>query len=88
MTGFLVYLVIINMIAYYFMRSDKRRAKQSIYRFPERVFFIIALLGGSIGVLVGMYHCNHKRRKLNFVLGIPFILFVQVVLGLLYIMNR
>ena len=39
-----------------------------------------AALGGSIGVLAGMYLVRHKTRHLKFAIGVPFILIVQLVL--------
>jgi len=88
MTEFVIYLVLINLLSYYFMKSDKKRSRQSRYRFSEKVFFALALIGGGIGVLVGMYRHRHKTQKLHFVLGIPVILFIQVVILLYILMNR
>lgn len=88
MPGLTLYLIIINIFAIYIMRSDKNKSRQSIYRIPERVFFIVAALGGSIGVLFGMYHYRHKTRKLNFKLGIPAILIVQIFIVLIYFVYR
>jgi uncharacterized membrane protein YsdA (DUF1294 family) len=87
MTEFVIYLILVNIISYYFMKSDKKRSRQSRYRFSERVFFIVALIGGSVGVLVGMYRHRHKTHKIYFVIGIPLILFLQVFFFLLYIMK-
>ena len=39
----------------------------------------IAILGGSIGSLLGMYLFRHKTRHLKFILGIPLILILQIV---------
>lgn len=50
-------------------------------RVPERTLFLIAALGGSVGVLLGMYALRHKTRHKSFVFGIPAILIAQGILG-------
>lgn len=88
MGGFVLYLVIINLFAIYIMRTDKNKARQSIYRIPERVFFVIAVLGGSVGLLFGMYRYRHKTRKLGFKIGIPLIAIAEGLLFIMYLMNK
>lgn len=61
------------------MLADKHKAKKSLQRTPERTLFLVAVLGGSIGSLLGMYLFRHKTRKPKFALGIPLILAVQTV---------
>ena len=41
-----------------------------------------AALGGSIGVLAGMYTVRHKTKHLKFTMGVPLILTAQVMLAL------
>lgn len=79
----LIYLILVNAFAALLMLADKVRAKKKLWRVPEAVLFITALLGGSLGIWAGMYLCRHKTRHRKFVLGIPLILIVQVVLFLL-----
>ena len=62
------------------MGIDKRRAVKGIFRIPEANLFIIALIGGSIGSIFGMYTFKHKTRKWYFVYGMPFILILQIAL--------
>ena len=45
---------------------------------------ILALIGGSIGALIGMTVFHHKTRKWYFRLGIPLILGIQVSLILCF----
>ena len=45
---------------------------------------ILALIGGSIGALIGMTVFHHKTRKWYFKLGIPLILGIQVSLILCF----
>ena len=65
------------------MGIDKRRARKRAFRIPEATLFLIALIGGSIGSIIGMYTFRHKTRHWYFVYGMPFILFVQIALVVL-----
>ena len=47
-------------------------------RTPEAKLFYIALLGGSIAMLITMLLCRHKTRKLKFMLGLPAIILLQI----------
>jgi len=69
--------VLINLAGLCLMGIDKRRARLGKWRIPERTLFLIALLGGSIGSLIGMYLFRHKTRHLKFVIGMPLILICQ-----------
>ncbi|MBR3607682.1 MAG: DUF1294 domain-containing protein [Lachnospiraceae bacterium] len=76
----LLYVIIINFMGFLFMFIDKRRSQKRAYRIPESTLFALALLGGSIGCLFGMYICRHKTRHWYFVYGMPAILCLQVLL--------
>lgn len=81
MKYFLTYLLLINAIAFVLMLADKHRARKNRWRIPERTLIGSALLGGSIGALLGMYTFRHKTRHLKFTLGIPAILTAQIALA-------
>ena len=74
----LLYLTIINAAGFLLMLIDKQKARRGAWRIPEATLIWIAILGGSIGSLIGMYFFRHKTRHLKFVLGIPLILFAQL----------
>ena len=76
----LLYLLIMNAAGVASMLVDKHKAKKKLWRIPEATLFAIALLGGSIGSLVGMYLFRHKTKHLSFTLGIPAIIAVQLLL--------
>ncbi len=61
------------------MFLDKRKAKNHKWRIPERNIFLIALLGGSLGCLLGMNIFRHKTKHWYFKFGLPTILILQVV---------
>ncbi len=60
------YYLIINVILFIAMGYDKACAKKETWRIPESTLFIIALLGGAVGGLLGMFLFHHKKRKPQF----------------------
>ena len=79
----LCWLVLINLIAFFLMWSDKRRAKRpGARRVRERTLFLSALLGGSVGAIAGMWTFRHKTKHWYFVWGMPLILAAQIGLGI------
>ena len=79
------YLCLINITAFVTMAADKRKAVKGKWRIPERVLFGLAILGGSIGAIAGMYTFHHKTRHRSFTIGLPAILLVQLsVAGYLF----
>ena len=73
-------VLIMNILGYLSMWSDKRRAIRGKYRISEKTLFIIAILGGSIGSILGMQKFRHKTKHWYFKYGMPFVLIVQIVL--------
>ena len=80
------YFIIINLVGFFIMGADKRRAKKHAFRIPEATLFTIAVIGGSLGSIIGMYYFHHKTRHWYFVYGMPLILILQVAL-LVFIYN-
>ena len=76
----IIYLIVINLVAFLAMYIDKRKAKYGKWRIPEQTLFILALIGGSIGAIAGMYIFRHKTKKLRFSVGFPTILVLQIIL--------
>lgn len=75
----LAYLLIINAAGFLLMLVDKYKAKKNRWRIPEKTLIGTALLGGSLGCLLGMYTVRHKTRHLKFTWGVPLILALQIV---------
>ncbi len=69
------------------MLIDKQKAKRGAWRIPEKSLFIITLLGGGIGTIVGMYLFRHKTKKMYFTIGFPVILISEVALLIYWIVN-
>ena len=60
---------------------DKRKARRGAWRIPEKTLFLLPLLGGSVGALLGMKVFRHKTKHWYFVWGIPIILLAQTALA-------
>ena len=79
----LVYLLLVNFIAFVLMGLDKRRAKRDKWRISEKALFLPAVLGGSVGAIAGMHVFRHKTKHWYFRYGLPALLVLQAVLILL-----
>ena len=82
-----IWLVLVNLAAFVVFGWDKFKAKYrekhpAARRVPERTLFLLALLGGSVGALLGMRMWRHKTLHRSFRIGIPLILAAQVLLGI------
>ena len=87
MTAFLLlYLLLINAVAFLLMLADKRKAEKKLWRIPESTLLTSAAFGGSIGALAGMYPFRHKTKHLKFTLGVPAILIAQIVLAVWFLL--
>lgn len=74
------YLIIINIIGLLSMYLDKYFAKNNMYRISENTLFSIAIIGGSVGSIIGMYKFRHKTKHNRFTMGLPIILTIQAYL--------
>lgn len=75
----ILYLLIVNAIGFILMLVDKIKAKKNLWRIPEATLFLVAVIGGSIGSILGMYTFRHKTKHIKFIVGMPLILAVQVI---------
>ena len=77
----LIYLLIVNAAGFLLMLVDKFKARKNLWRIPEATLMGAALIGGSVGCLIGMYTVRHKTKHLKFTIGIPVILAAQIALA-------
>lgn len=75
------YLLIINALGLILMLADKGKARRGAWRIPEATLMGIAAIGGSVGILAGMYLFRHKTKHAKFFIGVPAILLAQVALA-------
>ncbi|MDF9844636.1 MULTISPECIES: DUF1294 domain-containing protein [unclassified Paenibacillus] len=78
--GVLVWFVLINLIAYVVMSEDKNKARARRDRVPEKTLFLLAFMGGALGILIAMYRKRHKTRHTSFRIGIPLLLLLNILL--------
>lgn len=81
---FFLYLILANLVSFFLMGIDKRKAIRQAYRIPESTLFLSALCGGSIGSLLGMSLFHHKTKKWKFRLGMPAVLLLHLTLLYLF----
>lgn len=74
----ILYFFTINALGFLLMLVDKHKARKNRWRIPEATLMGVAVLGGSIGSLIGMYTVRHKTKHPKFTVGIPLILIVQL----------
>lgn len=77
MTLLYTYLLLVNIAAFVMFGIDKYRAVHDRWRIPEARLLTSAVIGGSIGALMGMMVWRHKTLHLKFVLGVPAIILIQ-----------
>ena len=83
----ILWMVFINLLALGLFGLDKYRARHRQWRIPELFLFLIALLGGSFGAVVGMDLFRHKTQRRRFHRGLPILFFLHVIL-FLYMFNK
>ena len=74
----IIYVAVLTLAAFLAMGWDKLCAKRDARRVPERTLFLLAILGGSIGSIAGMYAFHHKTKHWYFKWGLPLILVLQL----------
>ena len=79
-TYLLWYLAAVNLVTFTVYGVDKAKAKRGAWRVPEKTLFLLPLLGGSVGALLGMLVFRHKTKHWYFAWGIPLILLAQIAL--------
>ena len=73
-------LIVINVLTFLVYGIDKWKAKHCRWRISEATLLLLAVIGGSIGALLGMRVWHHKTMHLKFKYGLPLILLAQIVI--------
>ena len=81
-----LYLPAVNVTAFALMGIDKRRARRGAWRISEKMLFLSALLGGSLGGTLGMRVFHHKTKHWYFRFGFPLLLILQLA-GLFWLLG-
>ena len=80
-----IYLIVINLVAFFLMYVDKKKARNRQYRIPESVLLWSAFLGGAIGAYMGMKMFRHKTKHAKFTFGVPVAIVTTAILLYFYI---
>ena len=72
------YLIFINIVTFLVYGIDKWKAKQGSWRISEATLLMLAVIGGTIGALLGMQVWRHKTMYKKFKYGLPLILLAQI----------
>ena len=82
MTSNLFYccLIVLNIVTFVVYGIDKWKAMKGRWRISEFTLLLLAVIGGSIGALLGMRVWHHKTKHLKFKYGVPLILLAQLAL--------
>ena len=77
------WLILINIVTFVVFGLDKLLAKHPRFRqrVPEKNLLLLAVVGGSVGALLGMLVFRHKTLHRVFRVGVPVILAVQLLLA-------
>ncbi|MBP5473319.1 MAG: DUF1294 domain-containing protein [Bacteroidales bacterium] len=82
-----IFLLITNVATFITYGIDKWKSKKSKRRIRETSLFVLALIGGSVGALLGMKVWNHKTSQKKFKYGIPAILIIQLIILGYFLIN-
>ena len=87
------YLLVMNLVTFLVFGLDKWKAKrkvknEAVRRVPEKTLFLLSILGGSLGALLGMKAFHHKTLHKTFRFGIPIILALQILIPLALLLWR
>ena len=75
----LIYIFVVNVLAFFLFNNDKHRAVYVKRRIPEAVLFFFAIIGGAFGAWMAMLMFRHKTEKPLFSIGVPIMLIINCV---------
>lgn len=71
-------LFLLNVVAFWLYGADKRKAVYNLWRIPEALLLILAIVGGSYGAGCGMLLFWHKTNKPLFFILVPLCFILQM----------
>jgi len=74
----LAYVIVLSLVLLIFMYTDKQKAIKQQWRISEKTLFTLAIFGGAIGGVLGMYLFRHKTKHNKFAFGFPLLAAVHV----------
>lgn len=76
----LAYIIVMSIVLCVLMYVDKSRAKKREWRISEKTLFTVAILGGAIGGVLGMYLFRHKTKHNSFAFGFSLLASIHLFL--------
>lgn len=76
----MIYLIIVNILAFLLYGIDKLKAKHHAWRISEKALLAMSMIGGAYGSYLGMILFHHKVRKPVFCIGVPFMILLETIL--------
>lgn len=77
----LLYLALINLVAFFLYGIDKWKSRHAKWRVTEARLLAVALLGGSLGAWLGMKVWHQKTQHPRFRVGLPLILILHLAIA-------
>ena len=74
----LAYVIVLSLILLILMYTDKQKAIKQQWRISEKTLFTLAIFGGAIGGVLGMYLFRHKTKHNRFAFGFSLLAAVQL----------
>ena len=75
----MMWLALINIGAFALYQLDKGAARAGRWRISDRYLLTAAMVGGSLGSLIGITLMRHKTRRKGFVIRVKLIFIVQII---------
>ncbi|MEE0969429.1 MAG: DUF1294 domain-containing protein [Clostridia bacterium] len=75
-----IYFTVISVTSIIYTVSDKIFATNNKRRISEKALFVLASLGGSLAMFCTMQIIRHKTKHFRFMIGLPFIMLLQLVI--------
>ena len=75
------WVIVLSVVLLIVMAADKSAAQRHARRVRESTLLMLAVIGGSVGGILGMLLFRHKTQHRVFVLGFPCIALAQAALG-------
>lgn len=73
------YFIVINLLSAVVCIWDKKMAIKGGWRVSEQSLFMLVFFGGGLGMYITMKAIRHKTQHKRFMIGIPFIIILQLV---------
>ncbi len=86
LSSLLVIICGMSLVLFAAMGIDKALAKRGAWRIPEKTLFLLAILGGALGGIIGMQLFRHKTKHTSFKIGFP-IMFAVNIAAVIYLIK-